>query len=34
MAVQKDRDHMRKRAQEQARQQGRSYEEIIVSEPI
>ena len=31
MAVQKDREHMRKRAQEQARQQGRCYEDIIVS---
>ena len=30
-AVHKDRDHMRKRAQETARQQGRSYDEIIVS---
>lgn len=29
-AVAKDRDNMRKRAQEQARQQGRSYEEIMV----
>ena len=31
LAVQKDRDHMRKRAQEQARQQGRTYDEIMVS---
>ena len=29
-AVQKDRDHMRKRAQETARQQGKSYDEIMV----
>ena len=33
MAVAKDRDNMRKRAQEQARQQGKSYEEIMVSPP-
>lgn len=31
LAVQKDRDHMRKRAQETARQQCKSYEEIMVS---
>lgn len=29
-AVAKDRDHMRKRAQEQARQLGKSYDEIMV----
>lgn len=31
LAVQKDRDHMRKRAQEHARQQGKTYEQIMVS---
>lgn len=31
MAVAKDRDTMKKRAQDQARQQGKSYEEIMVS---
>ena len=29
-AVAKDREHMRKRAQEQARQHGKSYDEIMV----
>ena len=28
--VQKDRDHMQKRVQDQARQQGKSYEDIFV----
>ena len=31
MAVAKDRETMKKRAQDQARQQGKSYEEIMVS---
>lgn len=31
LAVQKDRDAIRRKAQDQARKQGKSYEEIMVS---
>ena len=34
MAVQKDRDQMRKRAQDHARKQGKSYDDIMVSETL